>query len=95
MELPERAMESGTVTTKQEASSEGRRPLTEGIQREKHGVSPAWPYRNRRRRRVPRPPPPERTVTVDDAVASALDIGPDASAAEHTIDITTYRPGVA
>jgi deazaflavin-dependent oxidoreductase (nitroreductase family) len=28
-------------------------------------------------------------VTVDDAVARALDIGPDSSAAEHTIDITT------
>jgi deazaflavin-dependent oxidoreductase (nitroreductase family) len=28
-------------------------------------------------------------VTVDDAVARALDIGPDSSAAERTIDITT------
>jgi deazaflavin-dependent oxidoreductase (nitroreductase family) len=28
-------------------------------------------------------------VTVDDAVARALDIGPDSSPAEHTIDITT------
>jgi deazaflavin-dependent oxidoreductase (nitroreductase family) len=28
-------------------------------------------------------------VTVDDAVARALDIGPDSSPAEHTIEITT------
>jgi deazaflavin-dependent oxidoreductase (nitroreductase family) len=32
---------------------------------------------------------PGRTVTVDDLVARALDIGPDSSAADHTIDITT------
>jgi deazaflavin-dependent oxidoreductase (nitroreductase family) len=35
-------------------------------------------------------------MTVDDAVARALDIGPDSSAAEHTIDITTLgrRSGI-
>jgi deazaflavin-dependent oxidoreductase (nitroreductase family) len=35
-------------------------------------------------------------VTVDDAVARALDIGPDSSAAERTIDITTLgaRSGI-
>jgi deazaflavin-dependent oxidoreductase (nitroreductase family) len=35
-------------------------------------------------------------VTVDAAVAHALDIGPDSSAAEHTIDITTLgrRSGI-
>jgi deazaflavin-dependent oxidoreductase (nitroreductase family) len=35
-------------------------------------------------------------VTVDDAVVRALDIGPDSSAAEHTIDITTLgrRSGI-
>jgi hypothetical protein len=31
----------------------------------------------------------ERTVTADGAVADALAIGPDSSAAERTIDITT------
>ncbi|MDT5028772.1 MAG: hypothetical protein QOE61_5198 [Micromonosporaceae bacterium] len=38
----------------------------------------------------------DRTVTVDDAVARALDIGPDSSAAERTIDITTLgaRTGI-
>jgi hypothetical protein len=30
-----------------------------------------------------------RTVTVDDAVARALDIGPGSSTAERTIDVTT------
>jgi hypothetical protein len=36
-------------------------------------------------------------MTVDDAVSRALDIGPDSSAAEHTIDITTLgrRSGIA
>jgi deazaflavin-dependent oxidoreductase (nitroreductase family) len=35
-------------------------------------------------------------VTVDDAVARALDIGPDSSPVEHTIDITTVgaRSGI-
>jgi deazaflavin-dependent oxidoreductase (nitroreductase family) len=35
-------------------------------------------------------------VTVDDGVARALDIGPDSSAVEHTIDITTLgrRSGI-
>jgi deazaflavin-dependent oxidoreductase (nitroreductase family) len=35
-------------------------------------------------------------VTAQDAVARALDIGPDSSAAEHTIDITTLgrRSGI-
>jgi deazaflavin-dependent oxidoreductase (nitroreductase family) len=35
-------------------------------------------------------------VTVQDAVARALDIGPDSSAVEHTIDITTLgrRSGI-
>jgi deazaflavin-dependent oxidoreductase (nitroreductase family) len=35
-------------------------------------------------------------MTVDDAVARALDIGPDSSADEHTIDITTLgrRSGI-
>jgi hypothetical protein len=32
MEVPEHAMDSGTVTTKQEAGYEGRRPLTLRIQ---------------------------------------------------------------
>jgi deazaflavin-dependent oxidoreductase (nitroreductase family) len=38
----------------------------------------------------------ERTATVDDAVARALDIGPDSSTIERTIDITTLgrRTGV-
>ena len=37
-----------------------------------------------------------RTVAVDDAVARALDIGPNSSAAERTIDITTVgaRTGI-
>ena len=36
-------------------------------------------------------------MTVDDAVARALDIGPDSSAAERTIDITTLgaRTGIS
>jgi hypothetical protein len=36
-------------------------------------------------------------VTVDDAVARALAVGPDSSAAGHTIDITTLgaRSGTA
>jgi F420H(2)-dependent quinone reductase len=38
----------------------------------------------------------ERTATVDDAVARALDIAPDSSTAERTIDITTLgrRSGI-
>jgi deazaflavin-dependent oxidoreductase (nitroreductase family) len=68
MEVPERAMDSGTVTTKQEAGNESA---------------------DRRRAA-------DRTVTADDAVARALAIGPDSSAAERTIDITTLgaRTGI-
>src|SRR6267378_3982875 len=96
MEVPERAMDSGAVTTKQEAGNEGRRPLTERIHGERYGVPHTGPSRNRGRRRAPRRRAAERTVTVDDAVARALDIGPDSSAAEHTIDITTLgrRSGI-
>jgi hypothetical protein len=38
----------------------------------------------------------DRTVTVDDAIARALDIGANSSMAEHTIDITTLgaRSGI-
>jgi aldehyde dehydrogenase (NAD+) len=54
-------MDSGTITTTQEAGNEGA---------------------DRRRAA-------ERTVTADGAVADALAIGPDSSAAERTIDITT------
>jgi hypothetical protein len=32
MEIPERATDSGAVTTKQEAGNEGRRPLTDRLQ---------------------------------------------------------------
>jgi hypothetical protein len=41
------------------------------------------------RRHGPRRRATDRTVTVAPAVARALDIGPDSSAAERTIDITT------
>jgi deazaflavin-dependent oxidoreductase (nitroreductase family) len=54
------------------------------------------PYRNRGPRRPPRRRAAERTVTVDDAVVRALEIGPDSSRAERTIDITTLgrRSGI-
>src|SRR6267378_8159153 len=96
MEVPERAMDSGAVTTKQEAGNEGRRPLTERIHGERYGVPHTGPSRNRGRRRAPRRRAAERTVTVDDAIARALDIGPDSSPAERTIDITTLgrRSGI-
>jgi deazaflavin-dependent oxidoreductase (nitroreductase family) len=63
---------------------------------EKYEVSHAGPDRNRGRRRAPRQRAAERTVTADDAVARALAIGPDSSAAERTIDITTLgaRTGI-
>src|SRR5260370_28189767 len=96
MEVPERAMDSEALTTKQEAGNEGGPPLTERFQGEKYEVPHAGPSRNRGRRRGPRRRAAERTVTVDDAVARALDTGPDSSAAEHTIDITTLgrRSGI-
>jgi deazaflavin-dependent oxidoreductase (nitroreductase family) len=45
---------------------------------------------------VPRRRAADSTVTADDAVAHALSIGPDSSAAERTIDITTLgaRTGI-
>jgi hypothetical protein len=66
------------------------------LQGEKYEVPHAGPGRNRDRRRAPRRRAAERAVTVDDAVARALDIGPDSSAAERTIDITTVgaRTGI-
>src|ERR1700730_16916848 len=100
MEVPERAADSGAITTKQEAGNEDRRPLAErsptASKGEKHEVPHAGPDRNRGRRRVPRRRAADRTVTADDAVARALAIGPGSSAAEHTIDITTLgrRSGI-
>src|ERR1700730_7155162 len=59
-------------------------------------VPHAGPDRDRGRRRVPRRRAADRTVTADDAVARALAIGPDSSAAERPIDITTLgrRSGI-
>jgi deazaflavin-dependent oxidoreductase (nitroreductase family) len=68
---------------------------------EKHEGPHAGPDRSGGRRRTPRRRAPrrraaERTVTVNDAVARALDIGPDSATAERTIDITTLgrRSGI-
>jgi hypothetical protein len=72
------------------------RTLTDRLQGEKYEVPHAGPDRNRGRRRAPRRRAADRTVTVDDAVAHALAIGPGSSAAERTIDITTLgaRTGI-
>jgi deazaflavin-dependent oxidoreductase (nitroreductase family) len=79
-----------------EAGNEGRRPLTERLRGEMHEVPHAGPDRSGGRRRAPRQRAAERTVTADNAVARALDIGPDSSPAERTIDITTLgrRSGI-
>jgi F420H(2)-dependent quinone reductase len=63
---------------------------------EKYEVPHAGPDCNRGWRRAPRRRAADRTVTVDDAVAHALAIGPDSSAADRTIDITTLgaRTGI-
>jgi hypothetical protein len=56
------------------------------------GETPHGPHTvpNRDRvRRAPRRRAANQTVTADDSVARALDIGPDSSVAERTIDITT------
>ena len=64
-------------------------PARHASRREKHEEPHAGPDRSGGRRRAPRQRAAERTVTVDDAVARALAIGPDSSTAERTIDITT------
>ena len=71
------------------------RSLAGRLRGEQHEVLHAGPDRDRGRR-VPRRRAVERTVTADDAVARALAIGPDSSAAERTIDITTLgaRTGI-
>src|SRR5487761_979294 len=96
MEIPERATDSGAITTTKEAGNEGAGHSPAASKGEKHEVPHAGPDRNRGRRRAPRRRAAERTVTVDDAVARALAIGPDSSAAERTIDITTLgaRTGI-
>src|SRR4051812_41264891 len=75
METPKRSTDSGTIT--------------ECHHGEKYAVPQAGPARNREWRRGPRRRSAVRTVTVEDAVARALEIGPDSSAAERTIEITT------
>lgn len=75
MEIPESSTGSGTIAK----CSQG----------EKYVLPQAGPARNRERRRGPRRRSAGTTVTVDHAVTRALDIGPDSSAAERTIDITT------
>ena len=63
---------------------------------EKYDVPHAVPDRSRGRRRARGRRVVERTATVHDAVARTLDIGPDSSRAERTIDITTLgrRSGI-
>jgi hypothetical protein len=46
MEVPERAMGSETVTTKQEAGGEGGRPPSERIQGDRYEVPHVGPFRN-------------------------------------------------
>jgi deazaflavin-dependent oxidoreductase (nitroreductase family) len=72
------------------------RTLTDSLQGERYEVPHAGPDRNRGRRLVPRRRAADQTVTADDAVAHALAIRPDSSAAERTIDITTLgaRTGI-
>jgi hypothetical protein len=75
MKAPESSIDSGTITERHYG--------------EKYAVLQAEPARNREWCRGPPRRSAGRTVIVDDAVARALDIGPESSAAERTIDITT------